>query len=100
MKHSPLPWSVRGQPKYTGFAVVDRNGRSDAAFPSTSKRPDEERQANANLIAAAGDMHAALLEMLAAHSMKNIGVEASTRRIKAKEAARAAIVKANQGGKP
>jgi hypothetical protein len=40
------------------------------------------------------EQRAALEEMLFAHSLPNIGVDASMRRIKAKERARAALAKA------
>jgi hypothetical protein len=43
----------------------------------------------------ASDLQVALVEMLESHSMESIGVNASARRIKAKEQARAAILKAN-----
>jgi len=51
--HTPGNWTVSGSPQWSGFKVVDANGRSVAAFPSTSTRPDPERAANAKLIAAA-----------------------------------------------
>lgn len=61
-KHTPGPWTIEGHPQGTGFRVADANKRSVAAFPSTSRRPDDERIANARLIAAAPELLAALKE--------------------------------------
>ena len=58
--HTKGHWKVYGSTQYAGFKVTDANGRSIAAFPSTSTRPDAERTANARLIAAAPDLLAAL----------------------------------------
>jgi trehalose 6-phosphate phosphatase len=57
--HTPGPWSVCSQAGYSGHKVDDANGRSVAAFPSSSRRSEDERNANARLIAAAPDMLAA-----------------------------------------
>lgn len=65
-KHTPGPWHVSGEVRGTGFNVSDANKRSVAAFPSTSRRADVERTANAHLIAAAPDLLATAKEMLAA----------------------------------
>lgn len=54
------PWAISGQAGYTGHSVKGADGRSVAAFPSTSKRSKEERDANACLIAAAPELLAAL----------------------------------------
>ena len=64
LHHSTAPWRVSGQPCYAGYKVVDSAGRSVAAFPSSSKRPDEERAGNAALIAAAPDLLSALVELV------------------------------------
>jgi hypothetical protein len=63
-KHTPGPWVVRGEAKYSGFGVNDANGKSVASFPSTMTRGDGEKSANAALIAAAPDMLAALRDAL------------------------------------
>jgi hypothetical protein len=65
-QHTPGPWKVDGKPGYAGFRVIDANGRSVAAFPSNSRRPDQERAGNAVLIAAAPTMCA---QTKAAHVM-------------------------------
>jgi hypothetical protein len=54
--HTPGPWAVFGRAGYAGHKVGDCTGRSVAAFPATSKRSEDERNANAGLIAAAPDM--------------------------------------------
>lgn len=51
--HTPGPAHVEGRAGYTGHSVKSVDGRSVASFPSTSKRPKEERDANARLIAEA-----------------------------------------------
>ena len=53
---------------------------------------------DADLFAAAPDLLLALQEMLSTHSMENIGVGASMRRVQAKEQARAAIARATGAG--
>lgn len=65
--HTPGPWKVFGRAGYTGHKVEDGKGRSVAAFPSTSKRSKEERDANAVLIAAAPELFAALKAAVEAH---------------------------------
>jgi hypothetical protein len=60
MKHTSGPWKTNGRAGYAGHKVADATGRSVAAFPSTSNRAIEERDANAKLIAAAPDLLAAL----------------------------------------
>lgn len=71
--HTPGPWKVNGQAGYAGHTVIDTNGRSVAAFPSSSKRPKSERDANARLIASAPELLAALkdLEAFADHVFDN-----------------------------
>lgn len=62
--HTPTPWMVDGEARYAGFRIIDGNKRSVAAFPSTSTRPPEERNANAALIVKAVNNHAQLVGML------------------------------------
>jgi hypothetical protein len=58
--YTPGPWTVSGRAGYGGHIVIDRNKRSVAAFPSSSRRPFDERDANARLIAACPEMLAEL----------------------------------------
>lgn len=50
-QHTPAPWNV-AKPN-CGLGIFDANGKSVAAISSTQKRPNEEKEANARLIAAA-----------------------------------------------
>jgi hypothetical protein len=65
-KHTPGPWSV--SPPWMGFSVI--NGSDDkmvfaiAAGSPEEKRPDDECEANARLIAAAPEMLEALKVLL------------------------------------
>jgi hypothetical protein len=100
--HTPGPWAVFGRAGYAGHKVGDCTGRSVAAFPATSKRSEDERNANAGLIAAAPDMldlarnvaglDAAYLDHIDHHSILH-GILISAVR-EWQEQARAAIAKA------
>jgi hypothetical protein len=56
VKLNHTPWKVRGRAGYAGHAVVDANGRPVCALPSNSKRPTEERDGMASLLASAPTM--------------------------------------------
>ncbi len=95
-QHTPGPWVVNGEARYAGFNVVDKTGRSVAAFPSNSKRPDDERNANAHLIAAAPELLAALEGLEWAVSGLAYVQEEYSDQV---AAAQAAIAKARRAGK-
>jgi len=66
-KHTPGPWKVSGKPSICGYKVAEKSGRSVASFPATSKRSDDEREANARLIAEAPAMLDVIKELLRGH---------------------------------
>jgi hypothetical protein len=69
--HTPGPWycNKTGEMKYSGFTIREKKtARSICAYASNGKRPLEEQQANANLIAAAPELLEAL-KAFVSHSM-------------------------------
>lgn len=58
-KHTPGPWRAKENGFYR-VAVVDRDGNYLTYKAGTDRMPDPEREANANLIAAAPELLDAL----------------------------------------
>jgi hypothetical protein len=69
MNHTPAPWSATGNhnARYASYSIKGPDDRGICAIASSISRPAAESAANAKLIAAAPDLMASLLDMVAKH---------------------------------
>lgn len=88
-KHTPGPWKVIDRRPHFGIVQVGKGGVI-ATIPSNTIKSNDEKQANAALIAAAPELLEALIDIVQAHDVK-MGKSAIELRI---SLARAAIAKA------
>lgn len=97
-KWTPGPWAYEQVYRQDGVPlpqwIVSSETALDDFGDELAVATYHFKEADARLGAASPDLYDALAEMLAAHSMETIGVDASLRRTDAKKAARAALAKA------
>ena len=60
MPFAQPPWRVQGRSQWSGFRIVDAQGRGIANFPQRERQNDGEREATAALMCGAPGMLAAL----------------------------------------
>jgi hypothetical protein len=102
MSATPRPWKRHARNRHHMIVETPENGVRKliaSVATHTGTFTPEEWDENAELIVRAVNNYdalvAALAEMLTSHSMDNVGLEASKRRLAAKQLARDALAKAH-----